>query len=810
MKRLLLCATLTGLSLAAAENDSPTGHRTTPAIVNVVTPRGVARGTTVEITVEGLNLGGAKAIYFSEKGIKGRIMRVKELPDLPEVRLGSNGTASTIDLGSLPPRNQVTVELDISSEAPIGPVNFRLQNDLGTSPTGTFLIEPYYGETSDAEPNDTPETATEVILPSILVGTISKPGDTDLYKVRIKAGEELVFENGAAMLGSTLQPVVTLLSEDQTVLKEYGTDGGTGTAYFQHKFEKAGTYYLRVSDYQQSGRATHIYRLKIGKFSLATSAYPLGLQRGQSRSVALKGYNVGTAGLAVKGEASPFDPDTAIVRPKGTVGASFYEVKLALGDEPEVDASGTNLSMTAAQSIKLPVTINARIPAPAKGHPVEHYYRFAARKGQPVVLEVNARRLGSELDSLIEVLDLQGKPVERAVARPLAETFTVLRDHDSVSKGIRLQSDAGWAVGDYALIGGEILRVDAMPRGPDDDFQFEGFMGQRIAFFGTSSEAHAIDKSVYKVQMLPAGAKPVSNGLPVARLYYRNDDGGPGYGKDSYVVFTPPADGDYLVRLADVRGLGGDEYAYRLTVRPPKPDFRLSLSNRNPNVPVGGSIPLNVTALRLDGFDGPIELTVPNLPPGFSATKAVVPPGQFNATILLSAAPSAQLDQAAPWKVVGTARAENNTLTREANPEDKLKLLALMPAADLTMTALTREVTVEAGGTAEVKVRVKRTGDYSGRVPVEVRNLPPTVRVLDVGLNGVLINETENERSFTLAALPTATPLEQVIYVSGLVETRSPQSSSYAAPEAILLKVKPASGQVQVSSTPAKASGAGK
>ncbi|MBL8227770.1 MAG: hypothetical protein JNL98_04810, partial [Bryobacterales bacterium] len=36
----------------------------------------------------------------------------------------------------------------------------------------------------------------------------------------------------------------------------------------------------------------------------------------------------------------------------------------------------------------------------------------------------------------------------------------------------------------------------------------------------------------------------------------------------------------------------------------------------------------------------------------------------------------------------------------------------------------------------------------------------------------------------------------QVIYVSGKVETRSPQESSYAAPQAIVLKVKPKTSQV--------------
>ena len=122
---------------------------------------------------------------------------------------------------------------------------------------------------------------------------------------------------------------------------------------------------------------------------------------------------------------------------------------------------------------------------------------------------------------------------------------------------------------------------------------------------------------------------------------------------------------------------------------------------------------------------------------------------------------------------------------------DPLKLIALMPKPDVLMTAETKVVELEPGGTTEVTVHIERQNGFGGRVPVEVRNLPPRVRVLDVGLNGVLINETESRRSFRIEALTSAEPVEQWIYVAGTVETRSTLPSSYAAGQAILLKVKP-------------------
>ncbi len=761
-------------SLVAGTGDQPTGSRITPPTLNSVSPKGVARGTTVEITMEGLNLAKASAIYFSEPGLTGRIVRVKELPDLPDIRLGSNGTASTVDVGPLPPRNQVTVEVDVSRDAEIGPVGFRLLTPLGTSPEGKVLIEPYYGEAPDKEPNDTPENAFETFLPAILAGTISRPGDIDYYKIQAKAGQELSFLNGAMLIGSALQPVVTILDADLNVVATFGENGGSEQVMFAHRFEKAGAYYVRVEDYQRSGRAGNFYRIIVGEFPLVLGAFPLGMRSGSNVELAMRGYHT-PAKLKVEGKPSPDSEDTLTLRPEN----SFNTVRVALGAEPEVQSQGG--------SIAVPVTVNGRIGKPGE----ENRYRFRASKGEQLVFEVNARRLGSELDSYIEVLDAKGQPIERVIAQPVWETALTLRDHDSAGRGLRITAWDGLKVGDYAMVGGEIIRAEALPLSPDNDTVFEAFGGQRLTFFDTTAEAHAVDSAVYKVRIYPPGTKLSPNGLPVAHLFYRNDDGGPGYGKDSLLHFTAPADGEYIVCIRDVQGLGGEKYAYRLTARHPRPDFRLSVNPRNPNVPAGGTIPVTVTALRMDGFDGPIDVSLADLPAGVRASSGTIAPGQVSATIALSADQNAKLAAAAPLHAIGKASIGGAALARVANPEDRLKLISLMPRADILMTAETKEVTLEPGGAAQITVSIARQGDFRGRVPVEVRNLPPRVRVLDVGLNGVLLNEDETRRSFTIDALPNAEPVDQLIYVSGAIETRSGQQNSYAAPQAIRLHVKP-------------------
>lgn len=762
---------LLALTLSAASGDRPTGDRTTPPTLNSVSPVGIARGTTVELTVEGLNLAKASAIYFSQPGVTGKILRVKELPDLTENRLGSNGTPSTVDLGPLPPRNQVTVEVEVSVDAEIGPVGFRLLTPLGTSPEGRFLIEPYYGESNDKEPNDTPETAVDTYLPAILTGTISKPGDVDYFKIHVEAGEQLVFQDGAALIGSSLEPVVTILAEDQSVVREFGEKGGMNAIRFAQRFEKAGTYYVRIADYRQSGSGGNFYRFIVGSYPLVLSAYPLGVELGKTGEIALKGYNV-PAKISVKGEPQALAEDSILLRPEH----SFNRLRLALGREPELEPS-------AGQTVPIPATINGRVASPDG-----NTYRFHARKDEKVIVEVNARRLGSDLDSFVEVLDANGHRIERATVRPVVESSTTLSEQSSSSTSIRFSSRSGFAVGDYVMVGGEIIRIRNIPDSPDADIGFDSFNGQRIAYFDTTTEAHAIDQPLYKVEMHPPGTKFTPNGLPLVRLYYQNDDGGPGYGKDSLVHFTAPADGDYLIHIKDTEGRSGENFAYRVMLREPRPDFRLSVDPANPNVPLGGSVPIEVTAFRMDDFDGPIDVTLDNLPAGLKASSGVIRPGQVRATLLLGAAADANLAAAVPLKAVGHAQ----NLTHVADPEDTLKLISLMPKADVMMTAETKEVEIEPGKTAEIAVEIQRQNGFRGRVPVAVMNLPPRVKLVDIGLNGVLINENETHRSFTIEALPNAPAIEQLIYVGGDIETRSDLQSLYAAPQAILLKVKAA------------------
>ena len=73
---------------------------------------------------------------------------------------------------------------------------------------------------------------------------------------------------------------------------------------------------------------------------------------------------------------------------------------------------------------------------------------------------------------------------------------------------------------------------------------------------------------------------------------------------------------------------------------------------------------------------------------------------------------------------------------------------------------------------------VERVPAFRGRVPIDVKNLPQGVRVLNIGLNGVLITEAQAERTVSLLAETWAQPMDRPFYAVGRAESAGTEHSS--------------------------------
>ena len=85
-------------------------------------------------------------------------------------------------------------------------------------------------------------------------------------------------------------------------------------------------------------------------------------------------------------------------------------------------------------------------------------------------------------------------------------------------------------------------------------------------------------------------------------------------GEDPSLSLTVPEKvHEVLLTVEDLLGRGGGSYSYRLLAKKEEPDFTLRLTTPYVNIPLSGSASVTVVAKRR-GYDGPIRLSIPNLP----------------------------------------------------------------------------------------------------------------------------------------------------------------------------------------------------
>ena len=821
--RGLLALAMIGAGVSLAQS---AGEPTIPPELTAVSPHGLERGLTKTFVLEGRNLANVHAVLFDAPGISAKVTDIVEVPEK------ITGPRINVDLAAQVPlgkKQTARMEVTVTKDAKPGLHWFRIQTPLGTSNVEPMEISalPELDPSADQEQMSGKDgqntTAFPVSLPATLVGTLAWPGATHRYTFEGTAGKEMVFQVVASAIGSKLRSELALLDSSGRTLARSGEYSREPDAVLTYKLPGSGSYTLVLSDREEGGGADRYYRLRAGALPYVSSVFPLGVRAGDPAEVDVRGANLGDI-HEVKVN-SPKSAQSWMDLPLGGPTTVGKTVKLVVGDEPEVMEREPNDSPVQAQPVSLPVTINGHIASASgrqsseqtgqeEGSADEDYFRFRAHRGERLTLEVAAARLGSPLDSVIEVLDSKGQPIQQATLRCLFQTTTTLSDRDSRSTGIRLVSTTGLHENDYLMVGDELVRVGFISDQPDSDIFLKGVGtlpgGLRRTYLGTSPSVRAINTNVYKVQILPPGTEFPPNGLPVFHLTYRNDDGGPGYEGDSRLEFTAPADGEYIAHLKDIRGLEGPDFAYRLTIRDVDPDFSLAASPENPNIPKGGDVPITIEANRTAGYEGPIEIGVEGLPKGVTDNHASIPADQDSTVVVLSAPTDAASGAAAaPIRIVGRAIINGKERVRVANRMDgedaPLQVATVIPPPDVVVTAEPNVVALEAGNETKVTLHVDRKNGFDGRVPCYVMNLPPGVRVVNIGLNGVLVDPAQSTRTFTLKAENTVKTIDQPIYVVAEVESNS---STRHASAPVMLKVRDASvASAEAAPKPAVSSG---
>jgi WD40 repeat protein len=443
-----------------------------------------------------------------------------------------------------------------------------------------------------------------------------------------------------------------------------------------------------------------------------------------------------------------------------------------------------------ATAIDLPAELSGTIAGKDKssGAADVDLYHFSARAGEPWVIEVNAARAKSKLDSFVEVLDAQGNKVPRVLLQAVRNSYFTFRGKDdSTADDFRVFNWEEMRLNEYLYSSGEVVKLWLYPRGPDSGFVVYPGEGKRWGYFDTTPLAHALGEPCYVVEPHPPGTELIPNGLPVFPLYFDNDDDARrALGKDSRLTFTAPADGVYLVKVKDVRGLAGADFKYTLTIRPSRPDFEVRLEGpKTLAVGPGSAREFTVQARRIDGYEGPIRVDIEGLPPGFAATTPVViEAGQVEALGVVSAARDAAQptpEQASASKLTASATIAGHKVSHPAGTLGALKLgekpklqVRIEPTTDGPRptggaAGEPLEFAIHPGQTITLRVKVERSG-FAGQVPFGKegagRNLPFGVYVDNLGLNGLLVLEDQDERTFFITADESATSQTRAFHLT--------------------------------------------
>jgi hypothetical protein len=407
-------------------------------------PAGAQRGTTTTIVVGGQYLEKVDGIHVSGGGVRAKVVgferplnqrEVQQMRNkLDEVRTeigmaegerptGMQGMRTLLDSAekagiSLEDLNKmreqgrarndpkiqenaqlaekVTLEIEVLPNAEPGRRELRLFSEGRLSAPLAFHIGGY------AEHREADGENVGQALPVVLNGQIL-PGDSDRFSFQAGKGGQLVVASAARELIPHLADAVpgwfqaTMALYDATGRElAYADDylfNPDPVLYYE--IPDDGMYTLEIKDALYRGREDFVYRITLGEIPFITSIFPLGGKSGTTTTVEIQGQNL----LANQGNIGD---QNVIATVKGTPVA--YPVPFAHGTLPELLEAEPNNSATHAMAIRSACVINGRINEPGD----RDVFEVAARKGETIVAEIQARRLNSPLDSVLKITDAQG------------------------------------------------------------------------------------------------------------------------------------------------------------------------------------------------------------------------------------------------------------------------------------------------------------------------------------------------------------------------------------------------------------------
>ncbi len=323
------------------------------------------------------------------------------------------------------------------------------------------------------------------------------------------------------------------------------------------------------------------------------------------------------------------------------------------------DAAGAGIDARLEVTFARPGTYYVRVHDSKYSDQAQNFYRLkigaypfaeamfpiGGRRGQAVTVELVGGNLATPVTVKPDTtLASKFAPVSPPGSSSLPQLF-LLSDKQEMMEPADRKLQTGVVVNGRIAAKGEVDRYK-LPVKPGEQWLFE-----LIASSTGASELDAL-LTIYD----PAGKKLAS----------RDDL----FGADPTLPFdVPPGVSEVTVAVEDLLGRGGAAFGYRLEARREPADFTLQLNSPFVNVPAGGTAIISV-GINRRGYDGALQITIPNLPAGYRQAGGTVAP----------AAASQRFDDPNPRFSRNTATI---TITAEADAKQQRADLVVRGVAEL-------------------------------------------------------------------------------------------------------------------------------
>ena len=207
----------------------------------------------------------------------------------------------------------------------------------------------------------------------------------------------------------------------------------------------------------------------------------------------------------------------------------------------------------------------------------------------------------------------------------------------------------------------------------------------------------------------------------------QNDDA---VGADARIEQRFGETGEYFVRIRDLLERGGEEFAYRLVIRQPKPDFTVNFYPDTPRVPRGGHTAVGVEVERQAGFGGAVEAWLENLPPGVTAEPLLIPPESALSPMIILKANEDAPPGHFPIKLAAHGVIDGKQVVRQGRPQAdgravREAFLTVLDQPSFRIEPITLSARVEQNQSTTFEVQVRRDNGFTGEIQVSAEGYAP-------------------------------------------------------------------------------------